>query len=92
MAVTSIGKEAFKGKDIIKITIPNSVTSIGNGAFYTCTNLASVSIPTSVTSIKNSAFEGCSSLASVSIPDSVTFIDTRACSHYGKGYKCRPAK
>jgi len=91
--LTEIPDRAFYGcKTLAGIIIPDSVTGIAYGAFKGCSSLASVSIPTSVTSIKNSAFEGCSSLASVSIPDSVTFIDTRACSHYGKGYKCRPAK
>ena len=37
-------------------TIPNSVTSIGNSAFFGCTGLSSVTIPNSVTSIGNSAF------------------------------------
>ena len=59
-------------------TIPNSVTSIGNSAFSSCTNLASVTIPDSVTSIGYSAFESCTKLASVTIPDSVTSIGNYA--------------
>ena len=43
-------------------TIPNSVTSIGGGAFQGCSGLTSVTIPNSVTSIGNSAFNGCSGL------------------------------
>ena len=54
--------------------IPNSVTSIGDFAFYGCTGLTSVTIPNSVTSIGNSAFAGCSSLTSIEIPNSVTSI------------------
>ena len=42
--------------------IPNSVTSIGNGAFYYCRSLTSIVIPNSVTSIGDRAFVGCSSL------------------------------
>ena len=45
--------------------IPNSVTSIGDGAFSGCTGLTSVTIPNSVTSIGKYAFSYCSSLASV---------------------------
>ncbi|MDE6648983.1 MAG: leucine-rich repeat domain-containing protein, partial [Muribaculaceae bacterium] len=46
-------------------SIPESVTSIGNGAFALCSGLTSVVIPSSVTSISSNAFYGCSSLASV---------------------------
>ncbi|MCX5905063.1 MAG: leucine-rich repeat domain-containing protein [Proteobacteria bacterium] len=52
-------------------TIPSSITSIGNYAFYNCTSLTSVTIPDSVTSIGNSAFKGCASLTSVTILNSV---------------------
>ena len=55
-------------------SIPNSVTSIGEYAFYDCRSLSSVSIPSSVTSIGEYAFKDCSSLSSVSIPSSVTSI------------------
>ena len=46
-------------------TIPNSVTSIGDYAFFGCSGLTSVTIPNSVTSIGFCAFEGCSGLTQV---------------------------
>ena len=58
--------------------IPNSVTSIGNHAFYNCEALTSVEIPNSVTSIGNNAFCNCRSLTSVEIPNSVTSIGDQA--------------
>ena len=58
--------------------IPNSVTSIGNYAFYNCSGLTSVTIPSSVTTIGWSAFSGCSGLTSVTIPNSVTSIGSDA--------------
>ena len=54
--------------------IPNSVTSIGDFAFYGCSGLTSIEIPNSVTSIRKSAFENCSDLTSLEIPNSVTSI------------------
>ena len=54
--------------------IPNSVTSIGEYAFYACHPLTSITIPNSVTSIGDRAFYCCSSLTSITIPNSVTSI------------------
>ena len=60
------------------VTIGNSVTSIGEGAFRSCSGLTSVTIPNSVTSIGKGAFEDCSGLKSVTIPNSVTSIGDMA--------------
>ena len=60
------------------VTIPNSVTSIGNSAFYGCSGLTSVTIPNSVTSIGNSAFYGCSGFTMVTIPNNITSIGVGA--------------
>jgi hypothetical protein len=59
-------------------TVPNSVTNIGNNAFYGCASLTSVTIPSSVTSIGASAFADCTSLTSVTIPNSVSSIGFHA--------------
>ncbi|MBQ6187816.1 MAG: leucine-rich repeat domain-containing protein [Prevotella sp.] len=63
------------------MTIPSSVTTIGNSAFYHCSSLTSVTIPRSVTSIGVGAFWGCTGLASVTIPNSVTGIGDFAFSY-----------
>ena len=72
----SIGDSpAAQKKDIVKkIVIAEGVTSIGDYAFYACTNLISITIPSSVTSIGFSAFSWCSNLTSITIPSSVTSI------------------
>ena len=69
-------REMNLDKDIV--VIPNSVTSIGAGAFYDCDTLTNVIIPNSVTSIGSEAFYGCSSLTNIVIPDSVTSIGSEA--------------
>ena len=65
-------------KQIKKIIIPNSVTSIGYSAFYECINLESVTIPNSVESIGNDAFNNCSNLTSITIHNSVKNIGNNA--------------
>ena len=64
-----------EGKSQTSYTIPNSVTSIGVGAFFDCTGLTSITIPNSVTSIGDGAFEWCTGLTSITIPNSVTSIE-----------------
>ena len=66
------------GKGLTEYTIPDSVTTIGEGAFGSCTSLTSVTIPESVTTIGREAFTFCFSLTSVTIPESVTTIGERA--------------
>ena len=80
--VTSIGDNAFYDyydyvyycNDLTSITIPDSVTSIGEYAFCCCEALTSVTIGNGVTSIGDYAFFGCKALTSVVIGNSVTSI------------------
>ena len=79
--VTSIDDNAFSASNIVSITIPNSVTSIGGSAFRKCLKLTSITIPNSVTSIEESAFSDCFKLTSITIPNSVTSIGRYAFSN-----------
>lgn len=59
---------------LTSVTLGNSVTKIGDLAFFCCSNLASINIPESVTSIGDQAFYACYSLTSINIPSSLTNI------------------
>ena len=74
--MTEIGDGAFSGCSSLteSLTIPESVTQLGNGAFRAMLPLTSLTIPKSVTQIGDHAFTGCSSLKSLKIPESVTQI------------------
>jgi len=66
----------------VKLILPESVTSIGNYAFYGCSSLVNISMP-NVTSIGAYAFNGCGSLALTELPSGVTSIGAYA--FYGCG-------
>ena len=84
IALNSGGEEedkyaAFKARvdgSLTEVTADmlQGVTSIGNYAFYNCSNLTSITISNGVTRIGNAAFNNCTSLTSIEIPNSVTSI------------------
>jgi hypothetical protein len=87
----TIGSYAFAGCRNVagSMSIPSSVTSVGEGAFYQCSGLNSVSIGSGVTSIAAKTFQGCSSFASITIPSEVTSIGAsafQACTSLAKAY------
>ena len=64
---TQLGNIApvFSNSNLIECIIPDSVTSIGTAAFYSCNGLTSCTIGNGVTSISNGAFDNCSSLTNI---------------------------
>ena len=76
--VTSIGTYTFYYHSISEVSLPQSLTSIGNSAFSDCKSLLSIDIPNNVTSIGGGVFYNCSGLTSVTIPNSVTSIGSSA--------------
>ena len=58
--------------------IPNSVTSIGYGAFEGRSSLTSITFPNSVTEIQYEAFMHCTGLTSIELPSSIKHIEGRA--------------
>lgn len=71
------------GKTAKTYSVPATVTSIGESAFYMCENLSSVVLPSGLTEIDDYAFCLCSSLTSVSLPDSLETIGSGAFSSSG---------
>ena len=70
---------AFQGRsNITKITLPDTIKTIGKCAFYECVSLESIVIPEGVTLIGEAAFAGCKNLESITIPSSVTTIGSSA--------------
>ena len=62
-------------KSITSITIPDSVTEIGEYAFYDCKYAKTINIPKSVKTIGEYAFYKCKSLEQISIPNGITKIE-----------------
>ncbi|MGI6008917.1 MAG: leucine-rich repeat protein [Methanomethylophilus sp.] len=73
--VTSVAMEGFSSRSsIVSVTLPDTLESIGDGAFYECGSLESVAIPDSVETIGINAFQFCTSMASLYIGSSVETI------------------
>ena len=74
VAVTEISSDRSTYINAKSITIPDSITTIGEYAFSYCYNLKKISIPDSVKTIGEGAFYNCEKLKSVDLPDGLTSI------------------
>lgn len=84
--VVTIDRNTMSGNppDAKKVTLPNTLKSIGPAVFCCFKLLKSISIPDSVEFIGDSAFQGCDELESVKLPDSKLKIDFVAFSYCPK--------
>ena len=82
LPVTEIGENAFSAgyngdertENITSIVLPNSITQLGDGAFFGCISLTSIQLSNAITSIGTNTFYNCDSLTSIVMPNSVTSI------------------
>ena len=67
-----------RGKPSITYTIPDTVTRIGKGAFYSCYNLETITVPEGVTGIGTAAFAYSSNLKDLILPDTLEYFNEGA--------------
>ena len=76
--ITSIGEDAFSGSLLVSADIPDSVTFIGECAFFSCKELVEVHMPRSLDSVAYGTFWNCRKLVTAILPNSVKTIGLRA--------------
>ncbi len=81
--VTAIAASGFSGAVLSKITLPDTIKTIGQNAFSGCMNLDDITLPSSVRVIEAGAFKECISLISFTVPEGVTSLGSQVF------YNCR---
>lgn len=79
----SIGRAAFWGSEQVyprfkEIKIPDSVETIGNGAFYDCRDLERITLPSALQTLSTVTFYNCTALSEVTFPASLKTIENSA--------------
>ncbi len=77
-SILRIGQSAFRGSNLVSITIPQSTKAIENDAFRDCKNLTSATIPEGVETIGERAFQGDTSLKYIDFPSTATSVGSGA--------------
>ena len=65
----------FITNTITSYVIPNTVTTIGQHAFYNCSTLSQITLPNTITSMGQYTFYGCTSLTQITLPNTITTIN-----------------
>ncbi len=66
--------DAFLNSDVVSVSLPATVMTVGSNAFYGCRSLESISLPASCTKVGDMAFAGCSALKNVEYEGGLTSI------------------
>ena len=76
--VSILNRTFYECKQLSKVILPSSLTTIDDDSFYNCANLTTITLPQSVRFIGTSAFYGCSSLSQINLPQELTTIESNA--------------
>ncbi|MBO5528181.1 MAG: leucine-rich repeat protein [Bacilli bacterium] len=76
--ITEIGEGVFRGSSLSSISLPDTLTSIGNSAFQNCWSLTSITFPDGLLSIGDSAFADCNNITEVNLPNGIISIGAYA--------------
>lgn len=82
--LSKIGNYAFSSTPFSGVTIPNSVTDLGEGAFSNCRNLTYAVIGNGIKKVPDKLLYGCQSLENITILDGVEYVGMRAFSNCPK--------
>ena len=75
--VTTLEESAFQEAGITSVTIPNSVTEVGDFTFYGCENLKEVTFGTGLSTTSYEMFENCTALEKINFNSALTELDAR---------------
>ena len=76
-----IGNDAFSGRNITGIQLPDTLIEIGEKAFADCEKLTAIELPEELQTIKWYAFGGCTNLEKVTLPEGLTTLGSAAFAH-----------
>ena len=80
--ITAIGESAFATKDIVSVTIPAGITTIGKQAFRYCVNLQKVTFAgAGLTTVGQETFAYCKKLTECNLPETLTTVENQAFSN-----------
>ena len=74
--ITELAPVMFADCPLTQVDLPNTLTTIQDGAFYNCTKLKEITLPNSVTQLGEGVFQGCSSLSQVRLSENLKTLPT----------------
>ncbi len=83
------GTVRYSREERLSVTVPDTVKSIGSGAFYGCTNLKSINIPKSLEEVGEFAFLECYGLEYFILPEEITRFESNALSAIWNNVYCK---